>query len=81
MERLLITGIAGGQGRLVASGSRELRDDQRHRRRTLGGTTRAVTFHRADLRSKKVEDVFKGPSDHGRAPGFSSATSSTKTAP
>ncbi len=59
MERLLITGITGGQGRLVAkrvAGEYAISgvDNQRWE-----GHARNVTFHQADLRSKKVEDVFR----------------------
>jgi len=59
MERLLITGITGGQGRLVAKRvAREYAisgiDSARWE-----GHARDVSFHQADLRSKKVEDVFR----------------------
>lgn len=59
MERLLITGIAGGQGRLVAkrlAGEYEISGVDSAR---WEGHSRNVTFHQADLRSKKVEDIFR----------------------
>jgi UDP-glucose 4-epimerase len=59
MERLLITGIAGGQGRLVA-------------KRVAGefevsgvdcvpwpGAPREITLHTLDLRKRKFEDIFR----------------------
>jgi len=59
MERLLITGIAGGQGRLVAK--RVTGDYQ-----LVGvdvvpwqGHPRDVSLYTADLRSRKFEDVFR----------------------
>jgi UDP-glucose 4-epimerase len=59
MERLLITGIAGGQGRLVAkrvAGEYEIHGVDVG---ASGGHAREVRVHQADLRSKKVEDVFR----------------------
>jgi UDP-glucose 4-epimerase len=59
MERLLITGITGGQGRLVArraSGEYEIHGVD------VGaweGHAREVRIHQADLRSKRVEDIFR----------------------
>ncbi len=59
MERLLITGIAGGQGRLVAKRlARDFAISGIDAAR-WEGHAREVTFHQADLRSKKVEDVFR----------------------
>jgi UDP-glucose 4-epimerase len=59
MERLLITGIAGGQGRLVAkrmAGEYEIHGVDVG---PAGGQPRDVRIHQADLRSKRVEDVFR----------------------
>jgi UDP-glucose 4-epimerase len=59
MERLLITGITGGQGRLVAkrvAGEYAISGVDGAR---WEGHARDVTFHQADLRSKKVEDIFR----------------------
>jgi UDP-glucose 4-epimerase len=59
MERLLITGISGGQGRLVAkrvAGDYAISGIDSAR---WEGHARDVSFHQADLRSKKVEDVFR----------------------
>jgi UDP-glucose 4-epimerase len=59
MERLLITGITGGQGRLVA---KRVAGDYN----VVGvdvvpwqGRPREVALHVTDLRSKKLEDVFR----------------------
>jgi len=59
MDRLLITGIAGGQGRLVA---RRVADDYQ-----VSGVDRApweghpsqIAVHTMDLRKKKFEDIFR----------------------
>jgi len=59
MERLLITGITGGQGRLVAK--RVGGDYEIHGVDVAPwtGSAREIRVHQADLRSKKVEDVFR----------------------
>ena len=59
MEKVLVTGIAGGQGRLLA---RRLLD--RHEvcgvdRSAWEGHPRGVTIHQVDLRKKKFEDVIR----------------------
>ncbi|HZR80269.1 MAG TPA: NAD-dependent epimerase/dehydratase family protein [Candidatus Binatia bacterium] len=59
MERLLITGITGGQGRLVA---KRVAGDYEIHGVDVGpweGQPREVKLHQADLRSKRVEDVFR----------------------
>ena len=59
MERLLITGITGGLGRLVAKrlgGEFEIHGVDMGR---WEGHTRDIKVHQADLRSKKVEDIFR----------------------
>jgi UDP-glucose 4-epimerase len=59
MERLLITGITGGQGRLVAKRLAAEYAISGVDRARWEGHARDVTFHQADLRSKKVEDIFR----------------------
>ena len=62
MERVLITGVAGGQGRLVAQrliGRAEVIGVDRE---PWLGRPRGVPFHQVDLRKRKFEDVIR----HGR---------------
>lgn len=59
MDRLLITGIASGLGRLVA---KRVAGDYEIHGVDIGpweGRERAIKVHQADLRSKKVEDIFR----------------------
>ena len=59
MERLLITGIAGGQGRLVAkrvAGDFEVRGVDRV---PWEGHPSQIAVHTMDLRKKKFEDIFR----------------------
>jgi UDP-glucose 4-epimerase len=59
MERVLITGISGGLGRLLA---RRLADEYEISgvdRVPWEGAPRNITFHNADLRSRRIEDVFR----------------------
>ncbi len=59
MERVLITGIAGGQGRLVAkrllAETRVIGVD----REPWDGHPREIDVHRIDLRKKKFEDLIR----------------------
>ena len=61
MEKLLITGIAGGQGRLVARLAAEAWDvcgvDRDEMLAFNDGTQ--VRVHAVDLRKRKFEDVFR----------------------
>jgi UDP-glucose 4-epimerase len=60
MEKVLITGIAGGQGRLLARRLRERFDVIGVDRSPWDeGTPRGVTFHQVDVRKKKFEDVIR----------------------
>lgn len=59
MERLLITGIAGGLGRLVAMRLRGEFDLCGVDTLPWEGHPRDLRIHRADLRSKRLEDVFR----------------------
>ena len=59
MQRVLITGIAGGQGRLVAArllGRAEVIGVDRE---PWPGRPRGVPFHQLDLRKKKFEDLIR----------------------
>jgi len=59
MERLLITGIAGGQGRLVAkrvAGEFEVSGVDCV---PWAGAPREITLHTLDLRKRKFEDIFR----------------------
>jgi UDP-glucose 4-epimerase len=59
MERLLITGISGGLGRLLArrlAGDYEISGVDRV---PWEGAPRDIKFHTADLRSRRIEDVFR----------------------
>lgn len=59
MEKVLITGISGGQGRLL---TRRLRENYEICGVDLAewrGAPRGVSVHRVDLRKKKFEDVIR----------------------
>src|SRR5215831_20446482 len=59
MDRLLITGITGGQGRLLVNrlvGEYQISGVDMS---PWEGGRREVTVYQADLRSKRVEDVFR----------------------
>ncbi len=59
LERLLITGIAGGQGRLVAKRVADEFDVSGVDRVPWEGHPRQVAVHTMDLRKKKFEDIFR----------------------
>lgn len=59
MERLLITGIAGGQGRLVAKRVANEFDVSGVDRVPWEGHPHRVTVHTMDLRKKKFENIFR----------------------
>jgi UDP-glucose 4-epimerase len=59
MERLLITGIAGGQGRLVAKRVANEFEISGVDVVPWEGGPREVVVHTGDLRSKKLEDIFR----------------------
>ena len=59
MQRLLITGIAGGQGRLLATRLRDTCELIGIDRNPGSGLPRDIAFHDIDLRSKHVEDIFR----------------------
>lgn len=59
MERLLITGIAGGQGRLVAKRVADQFDVSGVDRLAWEGHPHQVAVHTMDLRKKKFEDIFR----------------------
>jgi UDP-glucose 4-epimerase len=58
-ERLLITGIAGGQGRLIARRVANLFDVSGVDRVPWEGHPRHLRIHLLDLRKKKLEDIFR----------------------
>jgi len=59
MEKVLITGIAGGQGRLLARRLRENYEVCGVDRVSWEGAPRGVSVHVVDLRKKKFEDVIR----------------------
>ena len=59
MEKVLITGIAGGQGRLLARRLRESYDVCGTDIDEWEGAPREIQLHRVDLRKKKFEDVIR----------------------
>ncbi len=59
MEKVLLTGIAGGQGRLVARRLLEGFEVCGVDRVPWEGRPRGVTVHQVDLRKKKFEDVVR----------------------
>jgi UDP-glucose 4-epimerase len=59
MERLLITGIAGGQGRLVAKRVASQFEVSGVDREAWQGHPHYVSVHTMDLRKKKFEDIFR----------------------
>jgi UDP-glucose 4-epimerase len=59
MERLLITGIAGGQGRLLAKRVANEFEVSGADRTPWEGHPREITVHNLDLRKKKFEDIFR----------------------
>lgn len=59
MERLLITGIAGGQGRLVAKRVADLYEVSGVDRLPWEGHPHNIRVHVMDLRKRKFEDVFR----------------------
>ncbi|HZP41461.1 MAG TPA: SDR family oxidoreductase [Candidatus Binatia bacterium] len=58
-EKLLITGIAGGQGRLIARRVAELFQIAGVDRAPWDGAPPGVSMHIVDLRKRKFEDVFR----------------------
>jgi UDP-glucose 4-epimerase len=58
-ERLLITGIAGGQGRLIARRLGDVFDVVGVDRVPWEGHPRHLRLHEIDLRKRKFEDVFR----------------------
>ncbi len=59
MEKVLITGISGGQGRLLARRLREKFEVCGVDRVGWDGAPRGVTVHVVDIRKKKFEDVIR----------------------
>jgi UDP-glucose 4-epimerase len=59
VEKVLITGIAGGQGRLVARRLVENFEVTGVDRVTWEGAPRGISLHVVDLRKKKFEDVIR----------------------
>jgi UDP-glucose 4-epimerase len=59
VERLLITGIAGGQGRLVAKRVADSFAVSGVDRAPWEGHPTHITVHTMDLRKKKFEDIFR----------------------
>jgi UDP-glucose 4-epimerase len=59
MEKVLITGIAGGQGRLLARRLVENYEVCGVDRVAWEGAPRGVRIHNVDLRKKKFEDVIR----------------------
>jgi UDP-glucose 4-epimerase len=59
MEKVLITGIAGGQGRLLTRRLRESYEVCGVDRDAWDGAPRGVSVHVVDLRKKKFEDVIR----------------------
>ena len=59
MEKVLITGIAGGQGRLLARRLRENYEVCGVDRATWEGAPRGISVHQVDIRKKKFEDVIR----------------------
>ncbi|MEN8181563.1 MAG: NAD-dependent epimerase/dehydratase family protein [Myxococcota bacterium] len=59
MEKVLITGIAGGQGRLLARRLLENYEVCGVDRVPWEGRPRGVTVHQVDLRKRKFEDVIR----------------------
>jgi UDP-glucose 4-epimerase len=59
MEKVLITGIAGGQGRLLARRLRENYEVSGVDRATWEGAPRGISVHQVDIRKKKFEDVIR----------------------
>ena len=59
MEKVLITGISGGQGRLLARRLRESYEVCGVDRVGWEGAPRGVTVHTVDVRKKKFEDVIR----------------------
>jgi UDP-glucose 4-epimerase len=59
MEKVLITGIAGGQGRLLTRRLRENYEVCGVDRAEWRGAPRGVSVHRVDVRKKKFEDVIR----------------------
>ena len=59
VERLLITGIAGGQGRLVAKRVADQYAVSGVDRAPWEGHPDYITVHTMDLRKKKFEDIFR----------------------
>ena len=59
VERLLITGIAGGQGRLVAKRVADGFAVSGVDRAPWEGHPNHITVHTMDLRKKKFEDIFR----------------------
>jgi UDP-glucose 4-epimerase len=58
-EKLLITGIAGGQGRLIAQRVSDYFSVAGVDRMPWEGCPRGVSMHVVDLRKRKFEDVFR----------------------
>jgi UDP-glucose 4-epimerase len=59
LEKVLITGIAGGQGRLLARRLRERYDVCGVDRMPWEGAPRGIQVHLVDIRKKKFEDVIR----------------------
>ena len=59
MRRLLITGITGGQGRLLAKRLGETYEIIGIDSKPAGSCPENVRYHSIDLRSRHVEDLFR----------------------
>ncbi|MCZ6821621.1 MAG: NAD-dependent epimerase/dehydratase family protein, partial [Deltaproteobacteria bacterium] len=59
MEKVLITGISGGQGRLITRRLRETDAVCGVDRSSWDGAPRGVSVHTVDIRKKKFEDVIR----------------------
>ena len=59
MEKVLITGISGGQGRLITRRLRENYEVCGVDRSSWDGAPRGVSIHTVDIRKKKFEDVIR----------------------
>ena len=59
MEKVLITGISGGQGRLITRRLRENYEVCGVDRSSWDGAPRGISIHTVDIRKKKFEDVIR----------------------
>jgi UDP-glucose 4-epimerase len=64
LEKLLITGISGGQGRLLASRVADVYDVVGTDRVAWQGHPKSIRVYRVDVLKKKFEDVFRHERPH-----------------